>query len=81
MSESLGLSIGAAHLVAARAGRAPVVRSAVLTLFEQRPTEVGLPEENPNLTQGGMVLRGFVERVATGRRWWRPTARSTWARC
>ncbi|ORB73158.1 Hsp70 family protein [Mycobacterium scrofulaceum] len=63
MSESLGLSIGAAHLVAARAGRAPVVRSAVLTLFEQRPTEVGLPEENPNLTQGGMVLRGFVERV------------------
>ncbi|OCB20623.1 molecular chaperone [Mycobacterium malmoense] len=63
MSESLGLSIGAANLVAARAGRAPVVRSAVLTLFEHRPTEVGLPEENPNLAQGGMVLRGFVERV------------------
>ncbi|OBG94532.1 molecular chaperone [Mycobacterium sp. E3298] len=63
MSESLGLSIGAANLVAARAGRAPVVRSAVLTLFEHRPTEVGLPEENPNLTENGMVLRGFVERV------------------
>ncbi|OBH90194.1 Hsp70 family protein [Mycobacterium sp. E2733] len=63
MSESLGLSIGAANLVAARAGRPAVVRSAVLTLFEGRPTEVGLPEENPNLTENGMVLRGFVERV------------------
>lgn len=63
MSESLGLSIGVANLVAARAGRAPITRSSVLTLFEQRPTEVGLPEENPNLTEPGLVLRGFVERV------------------
>ncbi|SPM29252.1 Hsp70 family protein [Mycobacterium terramassiliense] len=63
MSESLGLSIGAANLVAAREGGAPVVRSAVLTLFEHRPTEIGLPEENPNLTESGLVLRGFVERV------------------
>jgi len=63
MSESLGLSIGAANLVAARAGGVPVARSSVLTLFEHRPTEVGLPEENPNLTEPGIVLRGFVERV------------------
>lgn len=63
MSESLGLSIGAANLVAAREGGAPVVRSAVLTLFEHRPTEIGVPEENPNLTESGLVLRGFVERV------------------
>ncbi|MEB4208432.1 Hsp70 family protein [Mycobacterium sp. 94-17] len=63
MSESLGLSIGVANLVAARAGSAPVTRSSVLTLFEHRPTEVGLPEENPNLTESGLVLRGFVERV------------------
>jgi hypothetical protein len=63
MSESLGLSIGMANLVAARAGAAPVTRSSVLTLFEHRPTEVGLPEENPNLTEPGLVLRGFVERV------------------
>ncbi len=63
MSESLGLSIGVAHLVAAHAGRAPVTRSPVVTLFENRPTEVGLPEENPNLTEPGLVLRGFVERV------------------
>ena len=63
MSESLGLSIGVANLVAVRAGRPPVSRSAVLTLFEDRPTEVGVPEENPNLTEPGLVLRGFVERV------------------
>lgn len=63
MSQSLGLSIGVANLVAARAGTAPVTRSSVVTLFEHRPTEVGLPEENPNLTAPGLVLRGFVERV------------------
>lgn len=63
MSQSLGLSIGVANLVAARAGSAPVTRSSVLTLFEHRPTEVGLPEENSNLTTPGLVLRGFVERV------------------
>ncbi|WP_170322207.1 Hsp70 family protein, partial [Mycobacterium bohemicum] len=63
MSDSLGLSIGVAHLVAAHAGRAPVARSPVVTLFENAPTEVGLPEENPNLTHPGLVLRGFVERV------------------
>src|ERR1700751_457141 len=63
MSESLGLSIGLANMVAARAGSAPVTRSSVLTLFEHRPTEIGLPEENPNLSEPGLVLRGFVERV------------------
>src|SRR5260370_722234 len=63
MSESLGLSIGVANLVAARVGSAPVTRGSVLTLFEHRPTEIGLPEENPNLTEPGLVLRGFVERV------------------
>jgi actin-like ATPase involved in cell morphogenesis len=63
MSESLGLSIGVANMVAARVGRAPVTRSSVLTLFERRPTEIGLPEENPSLTEPGLVLRGFVERV------------------
>ncbi len=63
MSESLGLSIGVANLVAVRAGGAPVARTPVLTLFDHRETEVGLPEENPNLTEPGLVLRGFVERV------------------
>ncbi len=63
MSESLGLSIGVANLVAARAGSTPLRRSSVLTLYENRPTEIGLPEENPNLSEPGLVLRGFVERV------------------
>ncbi|MGF2945864.1 Hsp70 family protein [Mycobacterium sp. Lab-001] len=63
MSESLGLSIGVANLVAAHPGGAPVRRSAVVTLYERRATEVGVPQENPNLTEPGLVLRGFVERV------------------
>jgi hypothetical protein len=63
MSESLGLSIGAANLVAARAGRDPVTRKSVLTLFDQRPSEIGLPEEDPNPAEPGLVMRGFVERV------------------
>jgi hypothetical protein len=63
MSEALGLSIGVTNLVAARVGGAPVTRSSVLTLFDNRAAEVGLPEENPSLTEPGLVLRGFVERV------------------
>jgi hypothetical protein len=63
MSDSLGLSIGVTNLVAARVGNPPVIRSAVLTLFDHRPSEVGLPEENPNLTEPGLVLRGFIERI------------------
>jgi hypothetical protein len=63
MSESLGLSIGVANLVAARVGGAPVSRRSVLTIFDHRAGEVGLPEENPNLNEPGLVMRGFVERV------------------
>jgi len=63
MSESLGLSIGVANLVAARVGSAPVTRTSVLTIFDHRAGEVGLPEENPNLNEPGLVMRGFVERV------------------
>uniref|UniRef100_UPI00389B043B Hsp70 family protein n=1 Tax=Mycobacterium sp. HUMS_1102779 TaxID=3383487 RepID=UPI00389B043B len=63
MSESLGLSIGVANLVAAHPGGARVRRSPVVTLYEDRATEVGLPDENPKLTEPGLVLRGFVERV------------------
>ena len=63
MSESLGLSIGVANLVAARVGGAPVTRRSVLTIFDHRAGEVGLPEENPKLNEPGLVMRGFVERV------------------
>src|ERR1700752_927510 len=63
MTDSLGLSIGMTNLVAARAGAPPVSRRAVLTLYPNRVPEVGLPSENPNLTEPGVVLSGFVERV------------------
>ena len=63
MSDSLGLSIGATNLVAARVGRPPVMRRAVLTLFSDRAPEVGVAAENPALNQPGVVLTGFVERV------------------
>jgi|GEM_PF-432331 len=63
MTDSLGLSIGMTNLVAARVGAVPVTRRAVLTLFPNRAAEVGLPSENPNLTEPGVVLSGFVERV------------------
>ncbi|MDZ7884119.1 MAG: Hsp70 family protein [Mycobacterium sp.] len=63
MSDSLGLSVGMTNLVAARDGRPPVTRRAVLTLFSDRAPEVGVPSENPNLGQPGLVLGGFVDRV------------------
>lgn len=68
MSDALGLSIGTTNLVAARRGRPPVSRRSVLTLWDNRPAEVGVPSQNPDLTspdltQAGLVLRGFVERV------------------
>ncbi|WP_165618407.1 Hsp70 family protein, partial [Mycobacterium talmoniae] len=63
MTDSLGLSTGTTNLVAARAGHPPLARRSVLTLFDRRAPEVGVPEDNPNLTEPGLVLRGFVERV------------------
>ena len=68
MNEALGLSVGSTNLVAARPGRQPVTRRSVITLWDSRPAEVGVPSENPeltspNLTEAGLVLRGFVERV------------------
>ncbi|MCV7228300.1 Hsp70 family protein [Mycolicibacterium komossense] len=63
MTDPLGLSIGTTNLVAARVGNPPVTRRSVLTLYGHRPAEVGLPSENPNLTESGLVMRGFVERV------------------
>lgn len=63
MTDFLGLSIGMTNLVAARVGARPVTRRAVLTLYPNRDPEVGVPSENPNLTEPGVVLTGFVERV------------------
>jgi len=63
VSDPVGLSIGTTNLVAARAGTQPVTRRSVLTLYGYRPPEVGLPSQNPNLTESGLVMRGFVERI------------------
>jgi hypothetical protein len=59
---SLGLSIGATNLAAVTAELA-ITRRPVLTLFRQRPPEVGVPSENPRLDEPGLVMAGFVDRV------------------
>jgi hypothetical protein len=61
MYDPLGLSIGTGNLVATRNGDSPVTRRSVLTLFPHRSPEVGLPEENSDLTESGAVTTGFVE--------------------
>jgi hypothetical protein len=59
---ALGLSVGATNLAAVTADRA-VTRKPVLTLFRQRPPEVGVPSENPKLNEPGLVITDFVDRV------------------
>ena len=75
MTDPLGLSIGMTNLVAARIGRPPVMRRAVLTLFATAPPRSASPRENPNLNQPGMVLSGSSNGSAIRCRWWPPTAR------
>ena len=59
---ALGLSVGATNLAAVTSDRA-LTRKPVLTLFQQRPPEVGVPAENPKLNEPGLVITDFVERV------------------
>lgn len=59
---ALGLSVGATNLAAVTADHA-VTRKPVLTLYRQRPPEVGVPSENPRLDERGLVLTDFVDRV------------------
>src|SRR6201993_2536580 len=63
MHDPLGLSIGTTNLVAARNGSPPVSRRAVLTLYPHCAPQNGLPEQDPNLTEAGVLMRGFVERI------------------
>src|SRR6201997_4488106 len=63
MYDPLGLSIGTTNLVAACNGSPPVTRRAVLTLYPHCAPKIGLPEENSSLTEPGMLMRGFVERI------------------
>jgi hypothetical protein len=59
---ALGLSIGATNLAAVTADRA-VTRKPVLTLYDQRSPEVGVPAENPKLNEPGLVITDFVDRA------------------
>ncbi len=59
---ALGLSIGSTNLAAVTADAA-IIRKPVLTLYRQRPPEVGVPSENPKLDEPGLVVTGFVDRV------------------
>src|SRR3954471_3456243 len=43
--------------------RSALTRRAVLPLYPHRPPEVGLPTENPNLAERGLVINDFVDRV------------------
>ena len=63
MPDGLGLSIGATNLTAVVVARTALTRSAVLTLYPHRPSEVGVPSENPNLTERGLIITDFVDRV------------------
>ena len=65
MADGVGLSVGATNLTAVAVGRAAVTRSAVVTLFPNRPLEVGVPSENPRLNsdERGLVITDFVDRV------------------
>src|SRR5919108_546960 len=63
MSDGVGLSVGASKLAAVVVGRTAVTRSPVVTLYPHRPPEVGVPSENPNLTERGLIITDFVDRV------------------
>src|SRR5918995_434672 len=63
MSDGVGLSVGATNLTAVVVDRAAVTRSPVLTLYPHRRSEVGVPSENPNLTERGLIITDFVDRV------------------
>ncbi len=62
VGNALGLSIGATNLAGVSSGNA-ITRKPVLTLYPERPAEVGLPSENPRLQGPGRVINGFVNRV------------------
>jgi hypothetical protein len=63
MADGVGLSVGATNLAAVVVARAAVTRSSVVTLFGHRPPEVGVPSQNPNLNERGLIITDFVDRV------------------
>jgi hypothetical protein len=71
MAHGVGLSVGATNLAAVVLGRVALTRSPVVTIFAHRPLEVGVPSENPGLnprlnpnhSERGLIITGFVDRV------------------
>jgi hypothetical protein len=63
MVGAVGISVGATNLVLVAPSRAATTRRSVLTMYRHRPPEVGLPPENPEITEPRLVATGFVERV------------------
>ncbi|MGV9796707.1 Hsp70 family protein [Mycobacterium sp. NPDC003449] len=63
MTDGVGLSVGATNLTAVVVDRAALTRSPVLTVYPHRAPEVGVPSENPNLNERGLILTDFVDRV------------------
>lgn len=66
---ALGMSVGATTLAAVTADRA-ITRRPVLTLFRDRPSQIGMPSENSavssELRDRGLVVTDFVDRVGGG---------------
>lgn len=67
---ALGMSVGATTLAAVTADHA-ITRRPVLTLFRDRPSQIGVPSENSavssELHDRGLVVSDFVDRVGGGR--------------
>ncbi|GJF18374.1 molecular chaperone [Mycolicibacterium cyprinidarum] len=63
MADGTGLSIGATRLAAVVVDRTAVTRTPVLTLYPYRPPEVGVPSENPDLNERGLIVTDFIDRV------------------
>jgi hypothetical protein len=59
---AVGLSVGSTRFTGVL-GRAAVMRQSVLTVYRHRPPELGVPSENPNLSEPGVIITGFVDRV------------------
>lgn len=62
MQPAIGLSVGVTNLAAVTADSS-LTRKPVLTLYPHRQSEVGGPAENINLTEPGLVIADFVDRV------------------
>lgn len=66
---AMGMSVGATTLAAVTADRA-ITRRPVLTLFRDRPSQIGMPSENSTvnaaLDERGLVVTDFVDRVGGG---------------